>query len=53
MHLLFIYRMRQQKPYAMKKTFIEQSFYLKSGNLYSCFNDSCLLTKTKLKIEPF
>ena len=35
------------------KTPIVQSWYLKSGHLYSYVNDSCLLTKTKLKIETF
>ena len=37
------------KTDAITKMLIEQSWYLKSGHLYSYFNDSCLLTKTKLK----
>ena len=41
------------KTWRYIKTFIEQSRYLKSGHLYSYFNDSCLLTKTKLPIETF
>ena len=41
------------KIWCYTKTAIEQSWCLESGHLYSYFNDSCRLTKTKLKRKHF
>ena len=41
------------KNLTLYKNACQQSWQLESGHLYACFSNSCLMTKTKLKMETF